>query len=691
MNPTGNRPDNNLTTTDDPRDTPFDNTQPANTHSANSHPAPAATAPYDPDAPETARTPATTTARRGFPIKAVAIAAVVLLLLGGLIFQYRRSQAAKVAAQKIDPAKAAAANIQVVSAVPVSTRNVLKTITVTGSLRALQNIDLSSKLSGRVARVAVQEGDEVQRGQLLIALEDDDLRAQVDAAQAAVRTAQVRLNQQRVGLPARVADINTTIEKARTTLASSQTRLAQARSLEPSSVQAAQAQLDNARQTVKTSQARLNQARTTANQTEQQVKADIERATAAEAQARAALQEVEAGSRKQQIAQAEAQVREAQVRVDDAKTELDRAKFLFAGDAGPKSAVDTAQTQYNVALVTLESARQNLSLVNEGPRTEQVTQAQQALRQAQAQVATAESGRARVPIAQSEITTALAALAQAQEGVNTAQANLSAEAPNARRATRIAQQDVEQAQATLNQALANRTNIPVARADIAAAEAGVESANAQLNQAQINLANARIYAPVSGVINRKLVDVGQSVSPATALLNLVATDAVYFEAGIPETQLRDVEKGDRVQVTIDSVSAQPLAGFVADIIRVADPQSRQFRLRIAIPDQKLTPGAFARGQVVTDGVYNALAIRDDAIIRENNKAYVIVAEGEGDNVTAQRREVKTGLSAGDYTQIVGGLQKGDRVISGSPLLKDGDKVRISKDAAATDTIAVAGA
>ena len=285
----------------------------------------------------------------------------------------------------------------------------------------------------------------------------------------------------------------------------------------------------------------------------------------------------------------------------------------------------------------------------------------------------------------------MAALAQAQEGVNTAQANLSAEAPNARRATRIAQQDVDQAQATLNQALANRTSIPVARADIAAAQTAVESSRAQLNQAQINLANARIYAPVSGVINRKLVDVGQAVSPATTLLNLVATDAVYFEAGIPETQLRDVEKGDRVQVTVASVSANPMTGFVSDIIRVADPQSRQFRLRITIPDQKLTPGAFARGQVVTEGVYSALAIRDDAIVREKNKSYVIVAEGQGDTATAQRREVKTGLNSGEYTQILGGLQKGDRVIIGSPLLKDGDKVRVSKDADNTDTIAVASA
>ena len=218
-----NQPDDNLPN-NQPNDTPFDAAAPP----------PAATAPYDPNANETRPTP---TKKGGFPIKAVAIGAVALLLIGGLFFQYRRGQAAK-EAQKPDPAKAAAANIQVVSVVPVTTRDVLKTITVTGSLRALQNIDLSSKASGRVARVAVQEGEQVQRGQLLVALEDNDLQSQVEGAQAALRTSQVRLQQQQVGLPARIADINTTIEKARTTLASSQTRLAQAKSQEPSSVQA---------------------------------------------------------------------------------------------------------------------------------------------------------------------------------------------------------------------------------------------------------------------------------------------------------------------------------------------------------------------------------------------------------------------------------------------------------------------
>lgn len=692
-------------------------------------------------------------------IKWFAIGAVVLIFLIGLVV-FRRNQAAKLEAAKPDPAAIAAARVQLVNVTPVVSGDIARTLTVTGALKSGQNVDLSPKVSGRVETVTVQEGARVRRGQLLVAIEDEDLRAQVAQARAGLSTAQVRLRQQQVGLPARVAEINTAIERARTSLDSARARYQQARlqepakvqevaaeveqaqagletaqaqytqakAQEPASIQAAEAQLNDARQAAKSADARLAQARTTAKQTESQVAADIASATAGLEQSRASLAEVIRGSREQQIAQAESQVREAQVNLDNAKTELERAEFLFRGDAGTKAAVDTAQTQYNLAKTRLVSAQENLSLVREGATTEQIQQAEQAVRQAQAQLSNAQAGRARVTNAQSEITTALATQTQARQAITTAQANLASQAPTARQntriarervdqaraqlsqarsrqaevpvtrqATRIAQQDVNQAQAALDQAIANRANIPVAREDVAAAQAGVESARAQLEQAQLNLKNARIYAPVDGIVNKKLVGPGQTVSPATPLLNLVALNSVYFEAQVSENDVRNVEEGDRVRVNVPAVSDKSLAGFVSDINPVADPQSRQFRLRVTIPSapRQLTPGAFARGEVVTEAVYNTLIVPEEAIQKEGGKNTVIIAEGEGENVTAKRVTVGLGMASNGKIQIRGGVTKGDKVIIGNPLLKDGDKVRVAQSAVTgsakgDSTISVAG-
>src|SRR3546814_1728232 len=61
---------------------------------------------------------------------------------------------------------------------------------ISGSLRSNQNLNLSSKISGRVARVHVNEGQRISQGQLLVSLETEDLRVAVSSAQANLKAAQ---------------------------------------------------------------------------------------------------------------------------------------------------------------------------------------------------------------------------------------------------------------------------------------------------------------------------------------------------------------------------------------------------------------------------------------------------------------------------------------------------------------------
>lgn len=689
-------------------------------------------------------------------IKWAAIGAIAVLLAGGLLW-YRGDQAKKLAAKTPSAAALAAADVQLVSVVSVKVGDVANTLSVTGALKSGQTVDLSAKVPGRIAQVFVREGQRVARGQLLLSIEDDELKSQLNQARAALSTSQVRLRQQQVGLPARVAEVNSAIAKARTALASSQARyrqaqlqepakvqdiaaqlagaksgvasaqarLKQAHAQEPATIQLAQAQLNDARQTVKTAETRVEQARTTSDSTGKQVEAEVAIARAQFGAAQASLAEIKRGSRDQQIQGAKSQVREAQVNLDNARTELDRAKFLLQGDAGTQAAIDTAQTEYNLARTRLASAQQNLSLVQEGATNEQIQGAEQGVRQAQAQLAGAQTGRSRIPNAQGEITTALAALAQARQGVTTAQSNLASQSPQAqqatriaregvdaaraqfqqaraaqsqvpvtRQATRIALQEVEAAQSDLNQTLANRANIPVAQADVAAAQAGVEASRAQLQQAQLNLASARVYSPVAGVVNTKLVEAGQSVTSETPLLNIVALGAVYFEAQVPETDVRSIKTGDKVNVFVAAVSDTALEGFVSDINPVANAESRQFRLRITVPNppRQLTPGAFARGEVVTQGFFNTPLLPAEAIRTKDGATTVMIIEGNGETGVARERKVQTGLTSDGQTQIRGGLEKGERVIVGNPLLKDGDKVKVAARAQTNrnDTIALAG-
>ena len=607
-----------------------------------------------------------------------------------------------------------------VKTVPVTVGNIVQSLALTGTLKSDQNINLSSKISGRVASLTVREGDRVRRGQLLITLEDDDLRAQVAAAGANLRSAQVRYQQTVAGLPARVQQVGTAIQQAQADLQTAIARYRQALLNEPAQVTTAQSQVDTAEQAVRTAQARVRQARQTARQTEAETRAEVARAesvvegaqagvrsaqagvTAAEAgveASRAALAEVRRGAREQLIAQAQAEVNVAQAQLQDAETELNRARILVAGGAAPRSSVDAAQTRYNVNNAQLEAARQNLSLVREGATTEQVRQAeevvrqneervrqaQQAVRQAtevvqqsQAQVAQAQAGRGRALVAQGEVTTSLAALAQAQSGLQTAQANLS-QIPITRQETIVAREAVDQRRAALAQARVNRSQIPVARQDVQVAAAAVATARAQLQQAQVTLNNARIYSPVTGVVNQKLTGVGQAVGPGTSLLNLVSLDRVYFEAQVSESNLRRVSVGQASTIVVPAATDKPFTGYVSDIIPVADPRLHQFRIRITIPGapRELTPGAFARGVLTTQTINNTLVVPSDSIITDGGQPTLLVVVGPPDKARVDRRVVKAGASANGMTQILGGVERGDQVIIGNTDLGDGDVVRVA--------------
>jgi HlyD family secretion protein len=599
-------------------------------------------------------------------------AILVVLIIGTLILRIKQTKEAAMAGKppKVTP---------MVNVEPVRLTTLQQTLQVTGNLRSNQDINLGSKISGRVARVLVKEGDHVKRGQVVVQLDDKDLRAQVDQARAGVLTAQAHVKQAQANYPSTAAQVESGVVQAQSALQQAQAKLRQAQLNEPNQTTTLNSQLKNAQEAVNVSQARVTQAQQTATQTEQQTKSAVASAQANVDKAKANLDQVIRGSREQQIGQAQAAVNLAQAQLNNAKLELDRQKALFAGGAAAKQSVDTAQTNYEVAQAQLESAQQNLSLVKAGSTSEDVRQAQAAYQQAEAALVQAQAGRTQASVAQQDVISAQAQLAQSKAALRTAQANL-AQIPITKETTREAREQVSSAQAALRQAEANRAQLPVAQQNISVARAEVQAAQAQLEQAQVNLAYARIASPVDGVVVKKLTNAGETTSPGAALMEIVALNSVYFEAQISETNIASVLERQPVSVSVPSVSPKPFTGYVSEVIPVADPSSRQFRVRVTVPTRgkPLTPGAFARGVITTRAIKNALAVPTDAVHQVDGKSVVYVAIGSGDNITIASRPVKTGMSANEKTQILSGILPGDKVIISQEELTPGAKVQISK-------------
>ena len=91
-----------------------------------------------------------------------------------------------------------------------------------------------------------------------------------------------------------------------------------------------------------------------------------------------------------------------------------------------------------------------------------------------------------------------------------------------------------------------------ARAKSESATGHLEQARADLHTAQLNLSYAKIYAPVSGVIGRKTVELGHRVQPGQGLLVIVPLDDIWITANFKETQLKRMRPGQSVTIRVDT-------------------------------------------------------------------------------------------------------------------------------------------
>jgi HlyD family secretion protein len=139
---------------------------------------------------------------------------------------------------------------------------------------------------------------------------------------------------------------------------------------------------------------------------------DIAQAEASVQQAQARLDELLAGSRPQEVAVAEAGVQWARAEVDRWKGEYERQSRLYKNDVISAREFEVAQTAYETAKAKLQETEEQLKLVKEGPRKEQIDQARAALTEAEERLALIKEGPRRETIDQ-----ARARLQQAREAL----------------------------------------------------------------------------------------------------------------------------------------------------------------------------------------------------------------------------------------------------------------------------------
>jgi RND family efflux transporter MFP subunit len=247
---------------------------------------------------------------------------------------------------------------------------------------------------------------------------------------------------------------------------------------------------------------------------------------------------------------------------------------------------------------------------------------------------------------------------------------------------RVAESALERAKASFQRGLISQQALEDAEArhsaalsQVTVAKAQLTSTQARLDELKINLANTVLAAPMDGVVSKRNLDPGAFAGGNTVVLSLVDISTVRLIANLVERDFKRIEPGGHATVEVDAFPGEQFVGRVNRVAPVFDPATRTATMEIQIPNPgfRLKPGMYARVRLTADRRPNALAVPRNAVVDIGGKRGVYRLDGE----VAQFHAVETGLSDGDYIEVVNGLEEGARIVTvGALALRDGDRVSV---------------
>lgn len=224
-----------------------------------------------------------------------------------------------------------------------------------------------------------------------------------------------------------------------------------------------------------------------------------------------------------------------------------------------------------------------------------------------------------------------------------------------------------------------------ARAEARARRAGCDAAQADVTQAQARVKATRVeqsrtvlHAPFDGTVAKIVGEVGEYSTPSPPgvptlpAIDLIDDRCVYVRAPMDEVDAPKISAGQKVRISFDALPKQSFPGTVrrvAPYVSALEKQARTVDIEATL-DPQSAPGRLLVGYSADIEV--VLAVREDVVrvptsaLQEGGRVLVAGADG-----LLQERTVKPGLANWEYTEVLDGLQAGERVVTS--LERDGVK------------------
>jgi multidrug efflux pump subunit AcrA (membrane-fusion protein) len=189
---------------------------------------------------------------------------------------------------------------------------------------------------------------------------------------------------------------------------------------------------------------------------------------------------------------------------------------------------------------------------------------------------------------------------------------------------------------------------------------------------------APVESPLTGVIGRVYVDLGQNVNIQTPIALVVDMDKVQINLDIPEKHLSRVLVGQQAKIRVDTYAEEKFTGYISKISPVVnlDTRAAPIEIRLDNPQHRLKSGMFAKVSIIIAKHQNVPVILKEAILGKEPNTYVYIIE----NKKAVSKNIKLGIRQGPYFEVKEGLEPGDLVvIMGQQKLFNGAEVIAEED------------
>lgn len=482
------------------------------------------------------------------------------------------------------------------------------TVVETGPLEAVETVEVKSRVSGRVARLLVDEGDRVEEGDLIAVIDPEETELQAQQNRAQIRGARAGVQQTQIQIDQRRVTAQTAVRKAEMRLAQVEKELAVQPTLTNSAITSASSALASAEQS---------------------------------------LDQLNRVTHPNRRTQTEREVRDAQANFRNAEIEIKRQERLLDRGYISRREYENAELQFKLAEQREEAAEAQLSRLDQELRLER-EQAEERVKQARADLQRARANSVQDDAKREEYR-------RAQQDLRDARAALK-DVDSLMAGKRSQEATVDQLQSALADTMRqlNETEI---RAPVSGI---VTNRLVQLGELVASLSSFSSGTPIIRLEDRSGMQVQLEVNEIDVAKLELGTDAEIKIDAFPEETFRG--RVTKIAPASTAVGAQGGQGFGSDPV-----VKYEVEVRLDSSPTYLKSGMSATCTMTPIERENALRIRAEYLGTEDDGSpYVLVLEEEakkpGEEPKTRKEPVRIGERGGAYVEILSGVEEGTPLV-----------------------------